>query len=472
MALAIVAIAGFASAGGAGADNGAHLTRTAAKGNKGRNAKPHRRRTAAAPRSVRAHIETWAFDDGCNGGDGASAALVRPWVTFAESNCGVNAGKARADCHAGGRVYCDVMQYLDTAWDLSQEASVPMASAASDNWWLHETSPHNGVPIYSTTFGGGYLMNQAMPSVRAYFRSFVRSHFDADDGLLMDWQAASLTQELYFSTCACATTSEIRSSAALRRAHGWMSAALTHRNGTPFMQIDNSLPVNPYLPQGMGMLNRSTGVDGWGAEGEPENYGALDPYYSTLLDQIAYIETRTHGAVVMLSRGDHGAAYEQQSRRVQEATMLLGFSQGHLVDWADLEQGNGDLAVWPEEGIYPTRPAQSMRAPRGRGCLKGTGVACSRGGHNNVQVAPGVYRRVFRNCYVRRVAFGRCAAIVNTTAGWVAVKRAWLGHYSFRHQITFNGGDVQSGGTIDLTGARFRAGSTFVAPDDAMLLSR
>ena len=36
----------------------------------------------------------------------------------------------------------------------------------------------------------------------------------------------------------------------LQAAHTEMAAALTHRNGTPFVQIDNSLPPNPYLPRG------------------------------------------------------------------------------------------------------------------------------------------------------------------------------------------------------------------------------
>jgi hypothetical protein len=34
-----------------------------------------------------------------------------------------------------------------------------------------------------------------------------------------------------------------------------------------------------------------------------------------------------------------------------------------------------------------------------------------------------------------------------------------------------NGGDVQSGGTVDLTGASFTPGSTTVPADDAILLS-
>jgi hypothetical protein len=314
-------------------------------------------------------------------------------------------------------------------------------------------------------------MNQSSAAVRSFFQSYVRAYYNSDDGLLMDWQSPSLAQELYYSTCGCASTREIPSNAMLQHAHQEMAAALTHRNGASFMQADSSLPMNPYNPQGLSMLNPAIGVDAWVAEGEPMEDGTLDGYYSTLLDQISYIANRTRGFVVLLSRGSAGAAYQQRSRRVQEATILLGYRPGHVVDWADLEDGSGDLAVWPEEGIYPTAPVQSMAAPGGRGCLAGTGVVCSRGGHNSVEVAPGVYRRVFRACYSRRSRFGACAVIVNTTATPVVVRATWLRSAALRHQITFVGGDVQSGGRIDLKGAPFRAGATAVDPDDALLLA-
>lgn len=428
----------------------------------------HRTYGASAP--VAGHVKTWAYDDGCNGGVGAGPGLVRTWLSFAESNCGPNATKASSDCRAGQHVYCEVMQYLDTDWAFGED-HVPMSSAdSSSTWWLHTPSSQTFATIFTSGLGGGYLMNQSSPAVRSFFRSYVRADYNSDDGLLMDWQSPSLAQELYYSTCGCTSTREIPSNAMLQAAHQKMAAALTHRSGAPFIQVDNSLPVNPYLPQGLNMLNPAIGVDAWVSEGEPMEDGALDAYYSTLLDQMAYIGDRARGFVVLLSRGSAGAAYQRRSRRVQEATILLGYRPGRVVDWADLENGSDDLAVWPEEGIYPTAPVQSMAAPGGRGCLAGTGVVCSRGGHNSVQVAPGVYRRVFRTCYSRRAPFGACAVIVNTTATPAVVRAGWLRDVSLRHQITLVGGDVQSGGRVDLKGAPFRAGSTTVDPDDALLL--
>jgi hypothetical protein len=432
-------------------------------------ARGHGEIRAAIDVHTTAHVETWAFDDGCNGGSNAGARLVRQWLTFAESECGPNATRAERACHSGHVRYCFAMQYLNTEWEYADQAA-HIASATPESWWLHEPAPNQHTRIYSSDSGGGYLMNQSARAVRSHFRRYVRRYFNSDDGLLMDWQSASLSNELYYSTCGCSRTRELRSNAALQAAHEEMSAALSHKSGAPFIQADNSLSANPFLPQGFNMLNRRTGVDGWVAEGEPENDGTFDPYYSTLLDQIAYVATRTSGFVVPLSRAPAGAPYEDQSRRIQEATILLGYRPGHLVDWADLEQGSPDLAVWPEEGIYPTAPLESMAAPGGRGCLAGTGRVCSKGGHNSLRVAPGVFRREFRDCYRRGAPFGACAALVNTTGRPVTIRSSWL-PIPLHHQITFAGGDVQSGGMVELAGAPFTAGSAVLGPHDAVLLA-
>jgi hypothetical protein len=417
---------------------------------------------------VPAHIETWAIDDGCSGGVHAGERFVRDWVTFAETHCDSAARKARRDCRGRHRTFCRVMQYLDTDWQFPADTQrARLGRASGGGWWLH--SPGGGGPIFSSTFGGGYLINQTRASARAFFGSFVRRNYNRDDGLLMDWQSPSLAQELYYADCGCASTSEVRTSAELRASHQQMSAALRHRNGAPFMQIDNSLPPNQYLPQGLGMLNHSIGIDGWSIEGVPEDDGTMDPFYANLLDQMAYIVTKTRSLVIPMSRGAAGASYQSQSRRVQEATVLLAYRPGRVVDWAELEDGNGHLAVWPEEGIYPTRPLQSMRAPGGRGCLSGTGVLCTHGGHNSVRVAHGVYRREFGSCYFRSKHFGSCAVILNATGSGVTVKRSWL-RRTYHHQITFKGGDVQSGGSLDFTGAPFRPGTTAVPARDALLL--
>jgi hypothetical protein len=427
---------------------------------------------STAPWAVQPHTETWAYDDCANGGSSAASALVRSWVTYAEANCGPGGdSKALADCHAGGSVGCDVIQYLDTNWIYPNGSPTwgSFSAAAAQSWYQHTPGSQTN-KILSTGYGGGYLINQGSGAVQSFFQNYVRSNYGSEDGLMMDDQSPSLGAQLYYSSCGCSTTDEVSSDAGLQAAHAAMAGAMTRANGQRYLQIDNSLPPNPYQPQGLGMLSQSTNVQGLIAEGEPEYNGTLDPYYSTLLDQIAYVAHQASGFVVPLSYGDAGASYQQQSRRVQEATILLGYAPGRLVDWADLEQGSSDLAVWPEEGIYPTSPVQTMAAPGGSGCLAGTGVVCSSGGHNSLQVAPGVYRREFGACYDHGVSFGPCAAIVNTTGSPVKVSASWLTH-SYSHEVGFSGGDVQSGGSINVAGAPFAANATTVAAKDAILLA-
>ena len=424
--------------------------------------------TAGDPRLIasRSHIETWAYADGCRGGRGASAGLVRRWVTFAESNCGSGARRVLIDCHHRGLTFCIAVQYLDASWIYAQ-GSVPVARSARENWWLHQPGYSNAAHrLTIPAYGGGHVLNQADPAVDSWFRRYTQRNFNGYDALMMDDSSGSLSDELWGT--GFATSEEITTSRALQASHERLAAALTHTNGAPFLQIDNALSPNDNLATPFGMLNGSPGVRGLIAEGAPESDGVLTGYYSTLLDEMAYVDHTADDFVVLLSSDPSGA---QQSRFVQAATVLLGYSAGHTVSWSDLESDSGDLAVWPEEGIVPDEPVQTMGVPGGGGCLAGVGVVCSSGGHNSLQVAPGVYRREFRECYERGSAFGECAAIVNTTGAAVTVRRGWLTQ-SYRHQITLAGGDVQSGGTVNLTGARFTPGASTVASDSAALLAR
>jgi hypothetical protein len=410
-------------------------------------------------------MDTWAYDDGCNGGAGASTALVRQWLTYAESNCGALTTKARTDCHAAGSSYCTALQYLDTN-KIYSTGSVPIAAAAQESWWLHQPGYSDSAHrLFLAGYGGGNLLDQANPAVQAWFQSYVRANFDSYDGLMMDDSASSVSDELWGT--GFASSQEINANSALQAAHEQMAAAVTRTDGSPFVQVDNGLNVNPYLPPPFSMLNNPATVNGVIAEGAPEDNGTLVSYYSTLLDDMAYVDQTSNDFVVLLSYDPSGAL---RSRRVQAASALLGYAPGHTVSWSDLETTSTRLAVWPEQGIVPTGALETMSAPGGGWCLAGTGVVCSNGGHNDLQVAPGVYRREFAACYDQGVAFGACAAIVNTTASAVTVQPGWLAG-SYQHEATMTGGDVQSGGSVNLAGAPFAAGATTIAPQDAALLT-
>src|SRR5207342_868626 len=118
--------------------------------------------------------ETWAYDDCGNGGVGASAAIVRQWLTFAETNCGPGGdSKGLSDCHAGGVVYCQVMQYLDTniLYYTSGNASPQWSSWSANSqegWYLHQ--PSSSTRVTTPAFGGGYFDDQANPAVQAYYQ--------------------------------------------------------------------------------------------------------------------------------------------------------------------------------------------------------------------------------------------------------------------------------------------------------------
>jgi hypothetical protein len=390
---------------------------------------------------------------------------VRQWVTYTESHCGPLATKALSDCHAPGVTYCTALQYLDANLIYSQ-GSVPIAPSAQESWWLHQPGYTDAAHrLLFPGYGGGNLLNQANPAVDAWFQAHVRTNYNSYDGLMMDDTGGSLNEQLYGS--GFASSNEITSDSGLLAAHQQMAAAVTHADGSPFLQVNNGINVNPNLPTTFPLLNNPSTVNGLVAEGVPVGNGTLMHFYPTLLDDMSYIDHTPNDFMVLLSYDPSGSLI---SRRVQATSVLLGYSGGHVVSWSNLEQNSGNLAIWPEEGLVPTAPLQSMAAPGGVSCLDGTGTVCATGGHNDLQVATGVYRREFGACYNQGVAFGHCAVIMNTTASPVTVQQSWLAQ-SYQHQITMNGGDVQSGGTVNLAGAGFTADSTTVGAQDAMMIA-
>jgi hypothetical protein len=412
------------------------------------------------------HIATWTMDDGCEGGNHAPASLVRQWVTFAESKCGPSATKALSDCHASGLTYCTAVEYLDPEKVYAQ-GSLPIASSAQESWWLHQPGYTDSAHRISfSAYGGGNVLNEFDPGVDSWFHSYVQASYDSYDALLVDETVGSLSQELYPS--GFQATNEIPTDAALQASHDQLATSLTHANGAPFLQIDNSLTANNNLSTSIPMLGNPPSVVGAVTEDVPEYNGILTSFYSTLLDEMAYVDNTANEFAVLLSYDTSGS---RRSRRVQAATVLLGYSAGHTVSWSNLNTKSTHLAIWPEEGIVPTDPIQSMPPPGGAGCFAGTGIVCPVGGHTALEVAPGVYRREFGTCYNRGIAFGPCAAIVNTGSAPVTLQSSWLSR-TYRHRITMPGGDVQSGGTVNLAGLTVNPGTTAIPATDAILLSR
>jgi hypothetical protein len=408
-----------------------------------------------------AHVPAWAYDDGCNGGAGASARLVQQWVTYAESNCGPEATKALDDCGS----ICTPVQYLDAGWIYAQ-GSAPIARAAAESWWQHEPGYDDAAHrISNDAYGGGSLLDQANPQVDQWFQDYVRADYANYPALMMDDMTATVSEELWGSNVTA--SAELPSDQALELSHEQFASYMTHADGSPFTQIDNALTPNPYLPPPFQMLGAPGAVTGLIAEGAPIYNGQMTAFYSTLLDELAYVDETSDDFAVLLSYAANGA---RRARLVQAATVLLAYDGSHVVSWPDLETSSPDLAVWPEQGIVGAGPVESMAGPAGAGCLSGNGTVCSSGGHNSLQVAPGVYRREFRGCSDRGQAFGVCAAIVNARSSPVTISPAWL-QLAYRHELGLNGGDVQSGGSVNLAGSRFVAGRTVLGAHSAAILT-
>jgi hypothetical protein len=457
--------------------------------------------------NVPKHIETWAYDDSttssdCNGGYGASAALVQQWVTYAETSCGPD-NVALSNCHAGGVVYCQVIAYSETSFIYSNNPlrnACPDLSCYPEDFWLHKpgVTPSSSTRLsftssYDNPTTTDYYLNKKSTDVDLWFQNYARTNYGNYDGFMIDDSGGSLSGLIANNNQGATSTYEISSDPELIASYDQLAGYLTKTNGTPYIKIDNGLDPWPVYNQDFTRLDNAKSVDGLLAEGspvsndtigsDPEGYPAYAhaDRYATLLDDMAHIDNDTNSFIVLLSYDNSdsspgGSGNQLMSRRVQAATVLLGYSPGHVVSWSDLEQNNDNLAIWPEEGIYPMNPVQSMDSPSGSGCLTGNsgdngyGNVCASGGHNDIQVATGVYRREFKDCYNQGKAFGPCAVIVNDTSSAVTLQSSWLTQ-SYAHQITFVGGDIQSGGTIDLTGASFTPNSTTIAAYDASFLA-
>ena len=407
---------------------------------------------------------------------------MQKWLTYAETNCGPNATKANDDCHGpGGAHYCTTLAYFDAnvVWD---DNPLKTASGMAESWWLHAADA--GAPALANrlvgtdpAFGSAYFFDQDSDAGDGWVVDYIRTSFASWDGLMMDDTGACPSCHFYAADGHPSSSLEISTTAGILGEHEKLAGLLTHPDGTPYIQVDNGIQGNSYLPNSVPLLNKPGTVVGLVAESQPWN-GGMTTYYPGLLDEIAAVDHLQSGDFIALLSYD--ASGSLQARRVQAATVLLGYAPTHVVSWADLEQNSSDLAVWPEAGIYPSNAIQSMGAPGGTGCFQGTGAFCSSGGHNDIMVAAGtdslgpsdggVFVREFRDCYDQGTAFGACAALVNDSKAAVIVNAAWLAQ-TYHHQTTMVGGDVQSGGTLDLQGATFTVGTTAIPAYDAFLLS-
>ncbi|MGZ3553893.1 MAG: hypothetical protein ACXWNK_17845 [Vulcanimicrobiaceae bacterium] len=386
------------------------------------------------------HIETWAYDNASAQGSTASPALVSQYVTYAESGGGA---KALTDCHtvAPG---CKAVLYIDANRVYVGENKTNIMPVAKENWWLHSRGYTDSAHRLRVIIGShiGYLLNQSSPEVQGFWKSYLRTHDDAYDGLMADDTSAGVSEEFYGT--GYTSSQEITTDSQVVSMHQAFAAQLVHNSGRPFYVIQNGVNPNPYLPHGLQMIGNPSNISGLVTEGHPlYGNGRVNSWYPNLLDVMAQVN-RTSGFIVLLSYGSGGHASD---RYIQTATMWLGYSPGHEVDWENLA-GNNDLAAWPEETIYPTQAVQTMST-----------------GNTNLIVANKVWRREFRACYLRGRYWGRCAALVNLNGYSVSVQSSWLTQ-AYTRTIQVVGGDVQNPGAAVTLGAK----QTWIPANGALLL--
>jgi hypothetical protein len=434
-----------------------------------------------------AHVETWAYVDSCHGVSQRQTELVRHWVTYAETKCAGADPIAPAACRTGARSYCVAISYLDPNLDWSRAGlglTVPSCvrtdrrGCANEDWFVHDARTGRRLTWTASNLGSAWLLDGGDPSLDRFIVGFADRALARFRGLMVDDVGASTREQLYGNGHpSYASSAELHSDAAVRNAHVRLATELARS----FLQIDNGLNVNPNNLPAFDLLDHPAAVVGLVSEGYPEDAdNTLASWYSTGLDDIAYLENTPRLARNFIALLGYNSSGSMAARRVQEATVMLGFEPGRIVDWADLAQTKPGLAVWPEEGLYFEQPLETMRVPSGPRCMNGLGGPCVQG-HADLQVArgtnlheqtggAGVYRREFRRCFLRGAPIGGCAAIVNDTDRAITISSSWL-RGQYRHAITMAGGSVADGGRLKLDGADFTPGVTTIAADDAALLT-
>lgn len=381
-------------------------------------AQPVSRPRSLPPRAASApyHIETWAYDAGSGEGSKASPELVARYVTYAES---AGNDKVLTDCHTVPP-RCKAIHYLNANRIYLDQDSARIVPMSQETWWLHvpgytDASHRLAAPLREHVAN---LLNQSTPGVQRFYQEYARNTYAAYDGLMLDDSAPGLASLLYGS--GYKTSQEITTDAQVVQMHRALAKQLTRRDGRPFILVQNTVNPNPYLPHGLEMIGDPSSIAGLVSEGVPLSNGNVSKWYPDLLNVMARVQKRP-GFIVLLSYGSGGVPAE---RYLHTATVWLGYSPGHVVDWEDLADTT-DLAVWPEETIYPMQPLQSMTKSNA-----------------DLAVSGGVWRREFASCYLKGSYWGRCAALVNLNDAPVSIQPSWLTQ-SYTNTIQVTGGTVQ-----------------------------
>lgn len=427
-----------------------------------------------------AHIQTWAFDEYWAEGANASSSAVASYLTYAEGGDG-NA-KAQLDC-SGTPKSCSSVFYYDpnliyssASCPVSGDASFLASAGADESWFVHEAGytdfAHRAQGTYSQSCNGAtiqipvYLANEASPNTAAYYANYLRAKGDKWDDYFMDDTSSRVLYQTYgpgggfcqdvLPSHHCTTTQEYPTDDALLQAHESFVGGLTHNNGTQMQMFFNGVSFTGQTPYNLNLMTMGAGkFVGAVCENCVVNAGTVRPtMFASVLNAMAQIDQIPNAAFIELSTGysPAGSAAQVTQRLITTAMAWLGYSEGHTVVFPNLEDNTQNLAVWPEDMLYPSSPVQSMT-----------------NGAADIAVTTGVYRREFAACSNNRAAIGPCAAIVNATSSNVIISSAWLTQ-TYGHVVALSGGDILSGGSVSLSSTTFSPNVTILAPGAGVLL--
>jgi hypothetical protein len=419
-----------------------------------------------APGSSYRHIATWAMDEYWAQGEYASTAEVREYVSFAEG--GYDNAKAATDCSGSG--VCHAVFYVSPnqiQGACSTGSDTGFTNTAPESWYVHEagyTDKEHRVQGYRTADCNGtaeqvpvYVANGDIAGTQAYFREYLQTYADNWDYVLWDATGWDVADQMYgpgggfCGGSICSTTEELPTNASVVSEHSALANGLVHKNGAPVKIFANG---NPNIAAEM---SASSHFAGGMCENCVVDEGTLrTSMYATVLTYMALADATPGAEFVEYNDGASptGSSAQIEQRLVTTAVAWLGYSEGHTIVAPNLEDNTTNLAVWPEDMLYPTDPLESMSTSP-----------------SNIAVATNVWRREFASCYDNGTAIGPCAAIVNGNGGAVTVSSTWL-RQTYGHVVTLSGGDVLSGGSVSLTATAFYANSTYVPAGGALLLTR
>lgn len=472
----IIPIAGCAGGGAGGAGQPVSPGFAALPAMRTQTVTPASAATSAS--GVPAHIATMAYDEYGAEGRSASSASVQQYLTYAEGGEGND--KAVVDCDQSATRSCYSVFYLDPNF-VYASASCPgtiaaqVSSLGSESWFVHEAgytdSAHRAHGSYSQYCQGReqtipvYWLNENNTAVQSYFSSYIHQYAAQWDTFFMDDTSGSVLTQGYGpgggfcpdsdSAHYCYSTQEYANDAAVVAAHAAFVDSLNRTNGAPATFFFNGISFSHGQPQNLTLFqssNRFTGITC--EECIIDNNLPRPTMYAEVLTAMAQIDQIPGASFIELNTGTQsaGAAIQQRNRRIVTAVAWLGYADGHTIDFANLEDDTTNLAVWPEQMIYPSQPVQTMTSSA-----------------NDIMVAPGVYRREFAQCYDAGQPIGQCAAFLNANTTSVTIQSSWMTQ-SYKHILQLAGGDVLSGGSLGLTDAYYAPGRTTIPPDAAELL--